>query len=134
MNRRFVSINNWVTGRYFDSSHVDAFFRSLTYFRKKGIKIHPSVRVSAPTKSRKTPDVFMCSGVSQKNARERIDDGKLLLLYDWNECNTPTYELVGEDIILRCLKNKNGKNELAEIVINHILQITEGNVELRNIR
>lgn len=134
MNRRFVVVTNWVTGRYFKLSDIEDFFRNIKYFESRGIKVCPSIRISAPTRTRKTPDIFLCTGASIKVAKERAEAGKLILTYDWNEKWNETYELVANKEIMKLLNLKDGKSQLAKIVSDHMLKITEETVELRNIR
>ncbi len=134
MNRRFIVVTNWVTGRYFKQADIEDFFRNITYLERRGIPVSPSIRISPPTKTRKTPDIFLCTGASSKAAKSRAEEGKLILTYEWNEFWSETYELIDEKEIMKQIKRKDGKINLTNAISNHLLKITEDSVELRNIR
>lgn len=133
MDRRIVAINNWVTARYFKKSDIETFFRNLDVFIKRGVKIHPSISISNPTKNRRTTDVILCSGVTESEAKEKIGSEKLLLQYSWNE----HYELSkvkDEKTIIGAMKSKEGVSIIFDKVSCYVKEVTNSDVEMCGIK
>lgn len=75
MGKRVIETNSWVTGRYLKESDIKEYFENLDYIKKTGKKINPIIYVSAPTGTRKTPDIFFETGVDVKKVEKNYKGG-----------------------------------------------------------
>lgn len=100
---------------------------------KKCVEVHPSISVSKPIRSRRTADVILSSGVIESKAKGKIGAEKLLLQHSWNE----HYELckvIDEKAVMAAMRSKDGASVLFEKISDYVKEVTDTDVEMREIK
>lgn len=133
MGKRVIETNSWVTGRYLKESDIKEYFENLDYIKKIGKKINPIIYVSAPTGTRKTPDIFFETGVDVKKVEKNYKGDKIFRSYYYSKEKYKTYVLIDSAEILLAYMNRDVQS-LYNKIANHCVSITDDNIELRHIR
>ena len=89
--------------------------------------------ISNPAKNTRAADILLCSGVNEREVKEKNRVEKLLLQYSWNT----KYEadmLIGEKEIIRAVKTKDGITEIFNSISQYVKDITDSDVEMQGIK
>lgn len=131
MDRRVLPINIWVTARYFRLADILEFVKVLKEFEKLGVKTNPEIKIAEPFETRRIPDLFFCTGVSEKDAKKCVSGNRIVTNCYWRE--GAAYTFMSRKQIESFVKSGE-YNDLFQTICQHLDTITDKNVELRNIR